>query len=566
MGRFPARVRKHRLGAVVGAFALAALSGTIATGLAASGTDTITTLAGTGVAGFSGDTGQASLAQLKNPRGTAVDGAGNVYIADTSNFRVRKVTPAGVITTFAGTGVSGFSGDTAQATLAQLGAPTGVAVDAAGNVYIADAGNYRIRKVNPAGVITTMAGTGVPGFSGDSGQATLAQLNFPNGVAVDGAGNVYIADTLNHRVRKVTPAGVITTLAGTGVAGFSGDSAQATLAQLNRADGVAVDTAGNVYIADALNYRVRKVNTAGVITTLAGTGVAGFSGDTGQASLAQLNVPNGVGVDGAGNVYISDTLNYRVRRVDAAGVITTVAGTGVAGFSGDTGQASLAQLNSPGGVGADAVGNVYIGDSGNSRVRKVAVVAPVAFFTANPTTGTAPLAVAFDASASSAPGGTITSYAWNFGDTQVGTGVTTSHTYTAAGAFTVTLTVTASGGATASISQTITVTAPPPPPPPRVRCGGLVATVVGTAGSNRLRGTARRDVIAGRGGNDVIDGLGGNDVICGGSGNDTLRGGAGNDRLLGEAGNDRLLGGAGRDVASGGAGRDRCTAEAKTSC
>jgi Ca2+-binding RTX toxin-like protein len=358
----------------------------------------------------------------------------------------------------------------------------------------------------------------------------------------------------------------ITTFAGTGVPGYSGDTGQAISAMLNDPTDVAADRAGNVYIADKSNHRVRKVDPMGVITTFAGTGVPGFSGDTGQATLARLSNPVGVAVDGIGNVYIAEVLNHSVRKVDLAGVITTVVGTGTQGFSGDTGRASLAQLRFPGGVGADAAGNVYIGDSGNSRVRKVAVVAPAALFSANPTSGTAPMTVAFDASASSHPTETIASYAWTFGDGQTGSGVTTSHTYAAAGAFTVTLTVTAAGGASASTSQTITVTAPAPLPVPRVRCGGLAATVVGTAGSNRLRGTARRDVISGLGGNDVIDGLGGNDVICGGAGNDVLRGGAENDRLLGEAGNDRLLGGVGRDVASGGAGRDRCTAEVKTSC
>jgi PKD repeat protein len=244
--------------------------------------------------------------------------------------------------------------------------------------------------------------------------------------------------------------------------------------------------------------------------------------------------------------------------------ITTFAGTGVAGFSGDTGQASLAQLNNPSGVGADSAGNVYIADTGTHRVRKVSTVPPTASFTANPTSGEAPLTVNFDASASTLPGGAIASYAWDFGDGQAGAGVMVSHTYNAAGVFTVELTVTATSGAIATASQVITVEGPAPPP--QARCGGLAATIVGTAGPDALSGTAGRDVIHGLGGNDTINGLGGNDVICGGAGADVLRGGAGNDRLLGNAGNDRLLGGRGRDTANGGPGRDTCTAETKVSC
>jgi PKD repeat protein len=419
-------------------------------------------------------------------------------------------------------------------------------------------------------VITTFAGTGVAGFSGDTGQATAAQFNGPFGVDIDSAGNVYIADTGNNRVRKVDPAGVITTFAGTGVAGFSGDTGQATAAQLNAPFGVGTG-AGKVYIADTFNSRVRVVDASGVITTLAGTGVFGFSGDTGQASLAQLNFPTGVDGDAAANVYIADLGNNRVRKVGPAGVITTLAGTGVAGFSGDTGQASLAQLNAPWSVHSSAAGTLYIADNGNNRIRRVANPPPVASFTAIPTSGNAPLTVNFDASGSSDPNGTIVSYAWAFGDGQAGAGVTPSHTYTAGGSFTVTLTVTDDGGATASTTQVITVTAAPP----AAVCGGLQPTIVGTAGPNALVGTAGADVIHGLGGNDTITGLGAADVVCGGAGNDTLRGGGGADRLLGGSGRDRLFGdagpdvltgGAGRDTANGGPGNDSCAAETRTNC
>jgi ribosomal protein S11 len=556
-----AGIRNGRLGAALaGVSALAVMSVVIATGLAASGTDTITTLAGTGTAGFSGDTGQASAAQLNSPRGGAVDAVGNVYIADRNNHRVRKVSPAGVITTFAGTGVAGFSGDTGQASAAQLSVPEGVAADAAGNVYIVDTGNARVRKVSPAGVITTLAGTSTPGFSGDTGQASAAQLNSPSGVAADSAGNVYIGDTSNHRVRKVSPAGVITTLAGTGVKGFSGDTGQASAAQLNFPFGVAVDGAGNVYIADTDNHRVRKVDPTGVITTLAGTGTAGFSGDTGQASAAQLYFPEGVAVDGAGNVYIADTQNNRVRKVDPTGVITTLAGTGTAGFSGDTGQASTAQLSVPRGVASDPIGTVYIADTDNHRIRKVSSVAPTAAFSATPTGGPAPLTVSFDASASSDPNGTIVSYAWAFGDGQSGSGAQTSHTYAGAGTFTATLSVTDNDGATGQFSQTITVTG-------RTGGGGGGAcTITGNARGNRLNGTPGPDIICGLGGADIINGRGGADVIRGGRGADVLRGGRGPDRLFGGRGPDVLRGGRGVDVANGGPGPDTCAAETRISC
>ncbi len=331
----------------------------------------ITTVAGTGGFGFSGDGGPATAALLNVPTGLAVDGAGNVYIADSGNHRIRRVNGAGNITTVAGTGATGSSGDGGPATAAQLGYPTGVAVDGAGNVYIADYGNHRIRRVDGAGGITTVAGTGAFGFSGDGGPATAAQLYMPAGVTVDRAGNVYIADAYNHRVRRVDTAAVITTVAGTGAAGFSGDGGPATAAQLRNPFHVTVDGAGNVYLADNGNHRIRRVDAAGVITTVAGTGAAGFSGDGGLASAAQLDVPTGIAVDGVGNVYIADSGNHRIRRVDAAGVITTVAGTAVAGFGGDGGPATAAQLSNPSGVAVDGAGNVYIAATGNHRIRRV---------------------------------------------------------------------------------------------------------------------------------------------------------------------------------------------------
>ncbi len=328
---------------------------------------TITTIAGIGTAGDSGDNDLATSAQLNYPIGVAVDSVGSLYIADSSNHRVRKVT-AGGITTVAGTGAAGDSGDNDLATSAQLNNPQGVAVDSVGSLYIADSSNHRVRKVTGGG-ITTVAGTGAAGDSGDNGLATSAQLNYPIGVAVDSAGSLYIAEWSNHRVRKVT-AGRITTVAGTGAAGDSGDNGPATSAQLNNPQGLAVDSAGSLYITDSSNHRVRKV-TAGRITTVAGTGAAGDSGDKGPATSAQLDNPTGVVVDSAGSLYIADCNNHRVRKVTGDGVITTVAGTGTAEDSGDKGPATSAQLNYPIGVAVDSAGSLYISEWSNHRVRKV---------------------------------------------------------------------------------------------------------------------------------------------------------------------------------------------------
>ena len=328
----------------------------------------ITTVAGNGKAGFSGDNGPATSAELAGASGVAVDSAGNLYIADTGNRRVRKVAN-GVITTVAG---NGLIGDGGPAIGAQLNSPEGVAVDAVGNLYIADFENSLIRKVTN-GVITTVAGSATRGFGGDNGPATSAQLDYPDGVAVDSAGNLYFVDSGNNRVRKIS-GGVITTVAGNGTQGFSGDNGPAINAELNlynfQPSAVAVDSAGNLYIADAGNDRVRKV-TNGTITTVAGNGTQGFSGDNGPATSAQLNQPKGVAVDATGNLYIADEANQRIRKV-ASGVINTVAGNGTAGFSGDNGPAVSAKLSGPTGGVVDASGNLYFADLGNGRIRKIA--------------------------------------------------------------------------------------------------------------------------------------------------------------------------------------------------
>jgi uncharacterized protein (TIGR03437 family) len=323
----------------------------------------ITTVAGSGTPGFSGDNGPATSAQLHFPSGVAVDSALNLYIADSANNRIRKVSN-GVITTVAGNGPLGFGGDNGPATSAQLNSPSAVAVDSAANFYIAEPYNNRIRKVSN-GVITTVAGNSL---NGDNGPATSAQLYSPQGVAVDSDGNLYVADPGNNRIRKVSN-GVITTVAGNGTPGFSGDNGPATSAQLNRPQGVAVDSAGNFYVADRNNNRIREVSN-GVITTVAGNGTYFCCGDNGPATSAQLRHPSGIAVDSADDLYIADTYNNRVPKV-SNGVITTFAGSGNDIFGGDNGPATRADVFEPMAVAVDSAGDLYIADVGNGRIRKV---------------------------------------------------------------------------------------------------------------------------------------------------------------------------------------------------
>ena len=300
---------------------------------------TISTVAGTGIQGFSGDLGPATLARLFNPSDVAVHPvSGDIYIADKFNHRIRRVDKNGIITTVAGTGNFAFNGDDIPAISANLNDPSGIAFDGAGNLYISDTDHDRIRRVDVVtGIIKTVAGLGVRGDDGDGQAATAAKLNSPYHITVDALGNLFIADDRNHRVRKVSN-GIITTVAGTGQSGYSGDNQPATSAQLQNPRGVVTDAAGNLYIADFGNNRVRVVDSAGVIRTFAGNGVNGFSGDGGLATAARLKAPIGLGRDPAGNIYIADFLDHRVRQVNIlTNIINTVAGNGDNGWLPSTG-------------------------------------------------------------------------------------------------------------------------------------------------------------------------------------------------------------------------------------
>jgi uncharacterized protein (TIGR03437 family) len=343
------------------------------------------TIIGNGNPGYSGDGGPALLAQLSSPTGVALDSLGNVYIADSQNFRIRKVPSPGKgdITTVAGNGLFAYSGDGGPAARAELNSPHAVATDAAGNVYIADTANNVVRKVSTSGTITTFAGNGIFGVGGDGGAATAAQMMGPAGVAVDAQGNVYISDTTGQRIRVVTPSnGQINTYAGNRTTGYSGDGSSAINAELNTPTGLAVDTSGNLYIADTLNSAIRKVTPAGTISTVAGTGIQGYAGDGGPATGAELYYPQAVAVDSGGNLYIADTQNNRVREVNTSGIISTVAGTGAFGYSGDGSWAVNAQITAPVGVAVDSLGNLYIADS-NGVIRKVFPNATIATIAGN---------------------------------------------------------------------------------------------------------------------------------------------------------------------------------------
>jgi hypothetical protein len=334
----------------------------------------ITTVAGSGSTALTGDGGQATNAGLALPSGVALDVSGDLFIADYGHNCIRMISPNGVISTVAGNGGQGFSGDGGPGVNANLNSPISV-LPASGALYIDDYANNRIRKMDTNGIITTVAGNGTADFSGDGGPATSASLYSPTAIALDNFGNLLIADFRNNRIRKVDTNGIITTVAGSGPTGvgvgsFSGDGGPATSATFYNPNGVALDTFGNLFIADTLNNRIRKVDTNGVVSTVAGTGTGGFSGDGGPASSASFNNPYWISVGPSGNLFISDILNNRIREVTTDGNITTIAGNGQAAFSGDGGPAPAASLNNPGGTVA-LNGRVYISDFYNNRVREV---------------------------------------------------------------------------------------------------------------------------------------------------------------------------------------------------
>jgi sugar lactone lactonase YvrE len=375
----------------------------------------ITTLAGTGGYIFSSEGDIATNTQI-SAQGVAVDGAGNIYVADMLNGRIRKFSPGGSMLTAAGPGRCCYGGDDGPAVRAQLNLfpwGGGMSVDSGGNLFIADAANLRVRKIDVDGAITTVAGSGLPiGFSGDGEAATSAQLSYPTGVAADTTGNLYIADTNNLRVRKVDPRGIITTVAGgrgadgiaaravladaagnvyvaagclgrvrriskdggiTTVAGGGtgelGDGGPANDAQLGCVWSLALDTGGNLYFSDIDQHRVRRVSTDGIITTVAGDGTAGYAGDGGAAAGAELNAPAALAMDRGGNLFIADTFNRRIRMVSPAGIITTVAGDGAMGYAGDGGPATAARFGLISGMTSDDAGNLYIADQTHNSVR-----------------------------------------------------------------------------------------------------------------------------------------------------------------------------------------------------
>jgi sugar lactone lactonase YvrE len=333
---------------------------------------TVTTIAGKGTSGDSGDGGLAINAEFNYPGVVRIDSAGNIYVVDISNNAIRKIDLSGIITTIVGGGTLGYSGDGGPAVSAKVNGPHDVAFDKAGNLYFPDMGNNVIRKINTSGIISTVAGTGTAGFFGDGGPATSAQLDLPYAIYIDDLGNLFVSDLSNLRVRKINASGIISTVAGNGSAGFGGDGGPATSAEFsfNAPDYISVDHAGNIYIGDPSNGRVRKVNASGTITSIAGNGSGVNSGDGGAATSAGIGGPTDAIMDAYGNLFISDG-HASIRMVNTAGIITTIAGTGTKGFSGDGGLAALAEFNDPHCSYIDKNENLYIADILNNRIRKV---------------------------------------------------------------------------------------------------------------------------------------------------------------------------------------------------
>ena len=332
----------------------------------------VTTLAGSDSQGFAD--GPGTSAKFYEPEGVAVDKAGNVYVADSGNHRIRKIDSTGNVTTIAGDGTVGFADG--KGTSAKFNAVSDVAVDTAGNVYVADLGNNRIRKINSTGNVITLAGSSARGYA--DGQGTSAKFNFPHGIAVDTAGNVYVADISSNRIRKIDSAGNVTTLAGQGKGDgiFVGDGfadGKGTSARFNLPNGIAVDKAGNVYVADSINHRIRKIDSTGNVTTIAGDGTEGFA--DGNGTSTKFSKPYGIAVDKAGNIYVADMDNHRIRKIDSTGNVTTIAGDGTKGFA--DGNGTSAKFSRPSSIAIDNIGNLYVTDRNNHRIRKIALGTPV---------------------------------------------------------------------------------------------------------------------------------------------------------------------------------------------
>lgn len=328
----------------------------------------INTIAGRQRPGYGGDGGAATAASLNKMVSMATDKEGNLYVADFYNHAIRKITKDGIITTIAGNHTMGYSGDGGAATAAQLHGPWGIAVDTNGNVYFSDKENNAIRAVSKDGIITTVAGNGTKGYSGDGGPASAARLYHPLGLCLGRDGALYVADNSNTVVRKIAPNGIITTFAGNNRAGYSGDGGAATAASLYNVRALAADTAGNIYISDTWNSVIRKVNEQGIISTYAGNHTRSYKGDGGPATAAGLNYPVGIALDAEGNLYITDNFNHAIRQVTADGKITTIAGNGTKGYSGDGGPAVAARFNHPSGI-TISNGQLYVSDFVNNSIR-----------------------------------------------------------------------------------------------------------------------------------------------------------------------------------------------------
>ncbi len=331
----------------------------------------ITTIAGSPTAGYSGDGAAATAALLREPDGLNVDSSGKLYIADYGNHCVRRIDATGIITTIAGTGTAGYTADGVPATTSELNRPDGVAIDLAGNVYIYEAHNYRVRKIDLSGIISTVAGTGTGGYTGDGGAATAAEIYTDPG-CVDKFGNIYIADVVTNRLRMINAGtGIISTIAGDGTTAYAGDGLPATAAELNSPDDIASDNSGNLYIVTSNDGRIRKIDSDGIITTIAGTGGHGSTGDGGPATIATFDQPAYAVIDSIGNIYVADQSSNNVRKIDRTGIINLLAGSGTRGYTGDGGPATAAELSAPIGTAVNIYGDVYISDFNNNCVRKI---------------------------------------------------------------------------------------------------------------------------------------------------------------------------------------------------